>query len=351
MRLSSIDAIRGFTILLVIYSHVSYVTILHPQAPSHLNELFVIFRMPLFFLISGFFVYSSRYTPQLVRKRIRNRIVRQLYPTVVFFILCVLVYFDSNLLLSVFDFKKRGYWFTVTAVEMFFLVTPLFLILMRYPDITSRRATLLVTAYGVLAGAGAWLAHYFTPQRVDTTLGLLPLAQYFPYFIGGMLLKINYPSLQRYLLNRWTAFVSLLLFAVAVAFKETPGMTYLGAVTAIVFFFSLFHQLWENRAIAQSRIGRGLAWLGTMTLEIYLMHYFIIYTIRYSGGGRFIEPFINQPWEFPVIMAMCVAVAMTCLGAVWLLKRLRLYGLLFPQLTPKTPASAPAASALPSPRP
>lgn len=75
-RIEYIDAMRGFTMLLVVYSHVlvfSYDNLivynLHNGGlslnggvnPLTFNSLFVLFRMPLFFFISGFILYKKDY--------------------------------------------------------------------------------------------------------------------------------------------------------------------------------------------------------------------------------------------------------------------------------------------------
>lgn len=74
-----IDVLRGITMLLVIYSHICGVN-------SNYNSVFITTRMPLFFFISGFFMYSVEYNFSLVLRRLKNRILKQLFPTIVFFV-------------------------------------------------------------------------------------------------------------------------------------------------------------------------------------------------------------------------------------------------------------------------
>lgn len=52
-RIEYIDALRGFTMILVVFSHVE-MTSLGFETPTFLNSMFMSFRMPLFFFISGF---------------------------------------------------------------------------------------------------------------------------------------------------------------------------------------------------------------------------------------------------------------------------------------------------------
>ncbi len=78
-RIEYIDAMRGFTMILVVFSHVCKLTF---ATDSETNNIFILFRMPLFFFISGLMSYSI-YTKQLMKKRIRNRILCQLLPTII----------------------------------------------------------------------------------------------------------------------------------------------------------------------------------------------------------------------------------------------------------------------------
>lgn len=59
-RLEFIDAMRGFTMLLVVYSHV-LIFGYHQNEITHVsfNQALSTFRMPLFFFISGFVLYNS----------------------------------------------------------------------------------------------------------------------------------------------------------------------------------------------------------------------------------------------------------------------------------------------------
>lgn len=66
-RIQYIDVLRGIAILLVLYSH-SMVLMVSNTNLSNLNHIFLQFRMPLFFFISGFFTYSKDYSFSLLKK-------------------------------------------------------------------------------------------------------------------------------------------------------------------------------------------------------------------------------------------------------------------------------------------
>lgn len=61
-RLEYIDALRGFTMILVVLAHIInigyHITDSTMEEMNTFNNLFVRFRMPLFFFISGFVFYK-----------------------------------------------------------------------------------------------------------------------------------------------------------------------------------------------------------------------------------------------------------------------------------------------------
>ena len=85
-RLEWIDAMRGFTMLMVVANHVSQTSFGELPKTSAALSLLVLFRMPLFFFVSGFVAYKASFswslpdTGQLLWKKVRI----QLLPTLVF---------------------------------------------------------------------------------------------------------------------------------------------------------------------------------------------------------------------------------------------------------------------------
>lgn len=64
-RLEYIDALRGFTMILVVFAHIInygyHITDAKAETMDTFNNLFIRFRMPLFFFISGFVLYKNVY--------------------------------------------------------------------------------------------------------------------------------------------------------------------------------------------------------------------------------------------------------------------------------------------------
>ena len=112
-RLGYIDAMRGFGILSVIYSHLVVMGMRGCEYHSSVAPIIQLYFMPLFFLISGYLSTKIGYvqTSSELRGLILKKIKTLLIPTVIMFSLCV-AYFRMNLIDSIVDSYKGGYWFT-----------------------------------------------------------------------------------------------------------------------------------------------------------------------------------------------------------------------------------------------
>lgn len=333
-RLEFIDALRGLTIILVVYSHL--ITHYSPVAAhSQLNQIFIGFRMPLFFFISGFFVFTLDYSAELFKKRAFNRIVRQLYPTVLMFALFCWCFMGSRFLRGVLHPGKYGYWFTLTAVELFFITTPLLLLLSRVKNIGRLRYNLCLLAYTALMQFILWTL-FKNAGKIGNIAGVSQLYSYFLFFMGGVIFKYNFDTLHSIVVKKWFTLLAFVGFLVCFYFfKGFPNKVLYGFL-AIAVLYGLAYGVFRSQRVIGSRCARGLCYLGKMTLEIYLLHYFVIYLLRTYTDRHWIVSHINAPWEFPMLFGISIAIALICLGTVYLLKRLRVYGIIFPQAKKKS---------------
>lgn len=123
-RIEWLDAMRGFTMILVVMFHVSTQSFCQLDNSSSSTPFLLLFRMPLFFFVSGFLVYkptfewSIKQYISLVAKKVRI----QLLPTIIFFILCVSIRHE-NIFVTMVEFlstpAKGGYWFTWSLLHLF----------------------------------------------------------------------------------------------------------------------------------------------------------------------------------------------------------------------------------------
>ena len=334
-RIDYIDIMRGITMILVVYSHVSGSAAANYPPPhaymSSVNYILHLIRMPLFFFISGYFVYNANYTLRLFAQRAKNRLVRQLYPTILLWGLYCTLFVGINFLQLLQDPYKQGYWFTFASVEMFFLITPIILLL------SVKKASLLIqnivlTIYSIMVEL---TVNYFlhTGQSWVAVSGVEMINAYFPYFFMGILYKMNEDLLKPILVNKFTAMGALILFIAGIK-HIIPLPTFSTGALGIIFVNYTICKIFSVEVIARTRVATALRHIGTMTLEIYLLHYFFLHW--------FVKPlFSHCKWlvlqhdtffEMPIYLPISIVVVGLCLATVYVMKQLRIYTFIFPTI-------------------
>ena len=329
-RLEWLDALRGFTMLMVVTNHVYGFGFDANTKYSMFMSVCLLFRMPLFFFISGFLAYkasfswNARDTTDLIAKKLRVQIV----PTVVFMTaeiaLTAKVFWDK-MGTAWASPTKGGYWFTMVLLEMFLIYYAVCWIGKR---LTSRKApdspTVLpcreeavifaaeedsksgqVTAPSLQGRAGGesalliilWLfslfayATLYMPSWFSWYKGefwqvssLTEVARFFHFFLLGNLVHRYWSQVQRLLDSKW--FFPLLI---AVAFvgagdylkwhnlrlqwANLPRTLSMYALVMIIVAFFRHYSQWFTK---ETRIGYTLQYIGVRTLDVYLIHYFFL---------------------------------------------------------------------------
>ena len=97
-RMEWIDSMRGFTMILVVAYHVSMMGFGENPKESPYLSLCVLFRMPLFFFISGFFAFSAKtaWSLPMLGRLLWKKLRIQIVPTAVFFALFIIMLHRSS---------------------------------------------------------------------------------------------------------------------------------------------------------------------------------------------------------------------------------------------------------------
>ena len=123
-RLGWLDALRGFTMILVVMNHVALKSFGMQIRWSAALQFFLLFRMPLFFFISGFLAYKASrvWDGHTLRELSVKKMRVQLIPTIVFFLLFLAMIpttpFVPSLMEALASSMKAGYWFTLVLLYM-----------------------------------------------------------------------------------------------------------------------------------------------------------------------------------------------------------------------------------------
>ena len=331
-RLEWLDALRGFTMILVVAYHVADMGFSESWRHSSSMPFLVLFRMPLFFFVSGFLAYKAsqvwdlRNFAALLWKKVKVQTI----PTIVFFLLATALLskkFWPALVESLHSPFKGGYWFTIVLLYMFVIyyvfsylesklkvkswipITLLFLVSMVFYE-SCYQPKYFSWAMGY-KGAKTAALQFLT----DTSLGQLLL--YFPFFLYGNIVHRYWDKAQRVMDSRWffPAVVTIVVFATIDALKwHTLRMTWavipltvsrFGLLTITFMYFRHYQQYFTKL----SPIGASLQYIGRRTLDIYLLHFLFIPDL--PGLGTF---FNAHSHNFVIDITLSVIVALLLIG-------------------------------------
>ena len=329
-RLGWLDALRGFTMLLVVTNHVALKSFGMQIRWSAALQFFLLFRMPLFFFISGFLAYkasrvwNARTLGELSLKKLRVQII----PTVVFFLLFLAMIpttpFIDSLNEALASSMKAGYWFTLVLLYMlltFYLFSYVeSIIFRRYGGAGAREREnrssadtnlvpsasneavprtpappilvillflvslcLFETCY--LPRQFSWaLGHKGPPNAFMNYSSLVEMIRYFPFFLYGAIVHRYWDRAQRLMDSRWFFPLVVLLALITTlevikwhtlrmewaSLPHTLAMFLL--LTMVFMFFRHYSDFFSDKTV----LGRSLQFIGRRTLDIYLLHYFFL---------------------------------------------------------------------------
>ena len=310
-RLGWLDALRGFTMLLVVTNHVALKSFGMQIRWSTALQFFLLFRMPLFFFISGFLAYkasriwNARTLGELTLKKLRVQII----PTAVFFLLFLAMIpttpFIDSLNEALASSMKAGYWFTLVLLYMlltFYLFSYVESKIFRGYEGTGARGRentpappiliilifiislcLFETCY--LPRQFSWaLGYKGTPNAFMNYSSLVEMIRYFPFFLYGAIVHRYWDRAQRLMDSRWFFPVVVLLALITTIevikwhyFRlEWASLPHTLAMFLLLTMVFMFFRHYSDFFSDKTALGRGLQFIGRRTLDIYLLHYFFL---------------------------------------------------------------------------
>lgn len=308
-RIEYLDAMRGFTMLLVVFSHI-LVYCFQFTDPHSFNIFFKTFRMPLFFFLSGFIMKND--LPWDVARALKflwTKFKVQVLATFIFLVVYCLVFrFDLVSILHMAD--KGGYWFTLTLFQFFIVYIVLRLAL--------NRLNILV-AEAVIAVLSVALA-LFAVKSGNLSSELLGTEhlKFFMFFFFGTLVKRHFPAFCRLTDRRWVVCSLVVLWGVLFyAFVNTGAHLFhlmIGVCLGVVGITAVFTLFRINERIfaKERKLGRAMQYIGRRTLDIYFLHFFFL-PRGLSFVGDTLKGLGNPVLEFLLAMSCAIVVVAVCL--------------------------------------
>lgn len=307
---------RGFTMLLVVSHHVTSFCFEHSadKLPFVFGNLFIQFRMPLFFFISGFVLYSAKRTwstaeiVQFFKKKIP---VQLLFPAVCMMI-CMLVTNSKSIGEAVWDSAKGGYWFTFALLEYYAVYIAMQLLLK--PLRNHWIADIIQVVAAVAVSFGMWaLWHYQSDQLQDSLFSLFSVGNFdlFIFFVLGTLARKHFARLEKCMDNNLFILSCLAMYLFFNILHPRHAVLVLGAGTPGIMIVFMFFRHYQHSFAADRRLGAVMQYVGRRTLDIYLLHYFFIFTNHSAGiqcifnGSPVLELCCSLLFSF-IVIGLCL---------------------------------------------
>ena len=292
-RLEWLDAMRGFTMILVVAYHVAQSGFMESEKISASLPFLVLFRMPLFFFVSGFLAYKAKWlwTPQNFASLTWKKIKVQVLPTLVF--LCVFIVlrtqypFDEGFLRAMKTPTKFGYWFTWVLLQMFLIYYVVAAFFQRFGKRTEHIAIIVLWIVSLCAYVSLnlpqtlgkwWKTDFMMYSSFYETL------KFMHFFLLGNIAHRYWPSVQRLFDAKGFFLITVLLafFCCADIFRwhcikhEWTNLPKTMAMYTLMLIVVMYFRNHPNLFTQQTRIGRGLQYIGVRTLDVYLLHFLLL---------------------------------------------------------------------------
>lgn len=297
-RMEWLDAMRGFTMILVVAYHVSIFSFGQNIKHSTALSFFVLFRMPLFFFVSGFLAYSSKveWNLRTLGSNLLKKCRVQLIPTIVF--LCAFLALMRPNFIEAFETTlqlptKSGYWFTWALLLMFIVYYVFAYLESKLPKKTIIPITLLwISATVVYATLymPSWFTYHKDPFFQYTSL--IQVMTYFHFFLFGTIVRRKWDVVERLFDSKWFyTIVVIVAFLCAVDYLKwhtlrlqwanLPRTLAMYSLILIVVMFFRHYNAWFTQ---KTIVGKSLQYIGTRTLDIYLLHFIFLPNAKTLGA-------------------------------------------------------------------
>jgi len=284
-RIEYIDALRGMAMILVVYFHIAAYGF--GSYELGYNDIIERFRMPTFFFISGWLFYKVGrvWDRQSISSMIRKKFMVQIIPTVVFMLLYLIMF---NLLdISSFGSDKKGYWFTFVLFE-YFVIYILAEALLNRQD-TTKGEMRVFAAIVILSAAAFYYAKYYSRYAEELgqwkdILGFFSFVKirHIIFFWFGTFVRRHFERFIQFTDNRYITALLIILFTVIIVWPVILSMPYIEYLAYLVAGFSgtiicfTFFRIHQEHFTQKTWYGRYLQLIGRHTLDIYLIHYFVL---------------------------------------------------------------------------
>lgn len=314
-RLVYIDVLRGLAMFTVVYSHI-LLFCLDPYPESWFISFLRISFVHTFFFISGYMAYRNMdWNINTTIKYIYKKVKTLLIPTIV----CGCTFmFSHQLPLDKFisSDAKYGYWFTYVLFFIFVFYAIYMLCCSKIKNekyIFSLLFIIGILCYPLQLSS---LIH----GEIQDILSFSKVTGYIPFFIFGVLCKKYYNFFNQKILQSKFIIIAAFTFIVLHYLFGISYLINLHCVFLLIFYLS--KQLVPNGKVQYSYPIKFLSYVGTHSLEVYFLHYFLLFPLPIfirnylTGLSENTLNVLGSSTSFPEFLIICPIVVCICFACI-----------------------------------
>ena len=306
-RIRYIDRLKGLAMLLVVMGHVYFFS--YAQSESIGLKMISSFHMPLFMFISGMLVFKKNIPYSYSFILLLKKIVMFLLPMFIFGVcfastyssVCSFADLWSLLIAFLMDPAKYGYWYLI-SLSLFYISMQLF----RFNRSNTLTWDILLSGFVYCIFLLGWK----TTTQVGNLLCLLNCTDFYPFFILGYFTRkydfVEYVKHSNFIFT--VAIIGyILLFNRDLGFQviNTFSERFVVRLCAIIVILMIFVRRQDESSFLENK----LSFIGRNTLDVYLLHYFIVNNINLVMVGRWFENTNNS--VLSIFFTLLVAIPIT----------------------------------------
>lgn len=275
-RLEYIDALRGLGILMVVYHHICVMSMRNTLYESCVNSFIITVFMPLFFFIGGFVAYKKiDWTLSTGFKIIANKTRTLLVPFISMFLFCM-IYYKLDIYQYIIDHYKCGFWFIWVLYQIFIIWI---LINILYHKLRTNKKHYFITGGIIFSFFIMILSHKLSYN--NPIIGFFSLdftCQFLFYFLLGSFFKKYVERFNALCSNREFIIIIFLLSFLQFTGVDFPLIQHITTISRIILLYIVFYT-YRDYFATTTNCSKALTYIGKHTLEIYLIHYFLLFKI------------------------------------------------------------------------
>lgn len=274
-RIEFIDAMRGFTIFLVVLNHVALYCLNISESTPTFYHYFIQVEMPMFCFISGFVFYrdgniwSLEYAIRFFKKKIPVLLFSPLLFFVVYMHVKCIPFSDGF-----FTDSKYGYWYTYVLMQFFAVYA---IVHICFKD---KWIDMILIAIGLCSYPSNWppmVEHLPIKTEILSFLSFRHWGFFF-YFVIGVFVRKYFFFVQKWLDGKWPLCAIIGFYLLGNAFEDLipvgDGIKQLPLDLAGLCILFAFFRNNQQMFSKKKRVGNIMQYVGRRTLDIYLVHFF-----------------------------------------------------------------------------